>query len=217
MPGSILLNAAEEAVSFADKVISEGADNWPEHFAELHRRHPDVPLGIDALRERREAADSIFYGDLSWIDDHSNPLHEHMLLQTAVDAMASGEGRCDEFAAVAYYHLAKKQRLTGVGYFGLTRLGAPPDDEFGHAFVLVGLDLLPMGSFVLSPMIVPPGWINAVWCDAWAKQCFEIRQGWPDRFLEIVDLVSGNVAAKRDGITVACRYYNDGTNSFTSG
>jgi len=211
------LQYAEMAVKYVKSILIYGADNRDDDIANLKINHPGMKFSIDDVRKRRHAAAPIFYGpDLSWTADHNHPLRERYLLETAVDAMASGQGRCDEQAALAYYYLVKRNQCTGVGVFALHLPAWSPGDEFGHCFVLMGLKSTPDQRQTIFSSHVPSGWMDAVWCDPWANQWFEIKGNWPDRLMDTVRQLSGHEKIGSAGLAATCRYYHDGSNSYTA-
>lgn len=75
-------------------------------------------------------------------------------------------GNCGELSAVAYRYLVKNGGAGRVGY--IEWVGG------NHVFVVLGLNAMAKMTSEYTSEKAPTDWgRNAVWCDPWAKQCFE--------------------------------------------
>ncbi len=206
---------AEAAVKYVQSVVTFGADNKIDDLA--HRIFYDCEPGetIKSIREKRHTGERALHGvdALEWAQDIRSKRNFRYLMHCAVDAMASGQGRCDEQAALALYYLVKKKKYKNIGVFDMSKANAPLGDEFKHRFVLLGLEKTPSQIGIISLSHCPVEWMNAVWCDPWAHQWFEIKDGWPRHLNNIACLLPDREGIKGSGIQIVCRYYYDGEES----
>ncbi len=199
-----LLTLAEDAVAYVKKQLIYGADNKLTDRARRFRtgQHPAL-----SITEHRNLRDQKMKGVTDMAPDPRQNLAS--ILAEAHDAKVDQIGNCSEQVAVAFAYLMNERRQPGIAYFAIKS----NDDSlaFGHAFVLIGLEQEPVGHQYLSDHL-PAGWTNAVWCDPWADQCFEIKGNWPDRLYDILEMLEDCEQATRDVVHLKCDAYFDGRN-----
>jgi len=191
------------AVGFVEEAMPFGAENNEIDMALRKITGCSPPISLRYDRAYRRAAQQGMYAKV--LDPRANV--ESTLWQ-AEHTYSARVGLCDEQAALAAGYLIQEMHQTGVGLFAID--GADKKLKFGHVFVVLGLATEPLRKQYLSFNHYPLGWENAVWCDPWAKDCFQVTAGWPDRVKRIMHMLPNAEEAMASPINLTCEMYFDG-------
>ena len=222
MPHSWNLALAEMAVKFVDSAMVYGSENKRidmEHRCMYAEKFP--PSSLSEARSMRRLFDRLNFGPEGFklnSDVRSATALDH-LMGIGKQAAKDKQGNCSEQACLAAYYLIRIKRQKGVGVFALDpmtdRDKLIKELKFDHVFVVLGLNREPVQKQVLSLSADhhPSGWTNAVWCDPWAHEWFDIKEGWPRRLHDIVRMLPSGEIVWKLGIRMTCEVYYDGAES----
>ncbi len=203
MPYNSNLALAEMAVKFVELQLPYGAEN--KSIDMEHRRMWDRNP-TKSLDQHRAMCKTLVPGVYaSYFDPRSNL--EAVLVEGAFSKFGQ-QGNCGEQAALAFYYLVAEKKQTGVGLFAITV--QDPDVLFDHAIVVLGLKREPSQLQYYHHAFYPAGWENAVWCDPWAQEWFEIKEGWLHRVDNVLRMLPNVEEAKEDALLLRCDAYYDG-------
>ena len=193
-----------------------GADNKPEDKNRLHQKGLRPPYNsVLEFRQERKRVDPN-----ATRMDHDPCRNVAKIFAEAWDARAAGMGRCGEQVTVAFRYLVEEKKANGIALFQLSSNYRP---KFNHSFVILGLDRKPpeFQAIGLAPCPAglahcpaglahcPAGWINAVWCDPWAHEWFQVRDGWKRRVRNIARMLPDHEEAMTAGLVIECIAYHD--------
>lgn len=180
MPLMTRLELAQQAIAYVKSVIKWPATNRPEDVA--HRQAHNMPIvGPAAMRRRLRnyvETHGLWHGSDA-IEDNIDAIRAR-----AEFAIAEGVGWCDELAAIAFAWLIDvRDAPCHVGYYQLYDGKAP-----FHSFVMIGETSRPQFLYFVGEGIAPQAWpMDAVWCDPWRGDCFEIKDDWDQRMRKVVE------------------------------
>lgn len=176
MPFLTNLDRAIGAVNYVDSMLQWPAGNRPEDIAQ-RRAHGLPASDTKPLRAACEA-----------FQESNNLNHGRMAPQDNVDyyralakyALAYKVGMCDELAAIAFAWLIDDLKAPcNVTYYTLYK-----HEKRFHSFLILGEEEVPKApeNHHLIGEGLPPRWpMEAVWCDPWSRDCFEIKDDWHRR------------------------------------
>ncbi len=165
---------AEMAVAYVDSVMKWPSSNKPEDIK--HREMYGMPI-INLKSMRSEFNEfSASHG----LD------HGHGYIQGNVDyflayadfAQKHGVGLCDELTAVAFKWLTNVRAVPcNVSFYSISDTGIA-----FHSFIILGEREPPRMRYFLDEKHSPATWpMDAVWCDPWRRDWFEIKDDWRRR------------------------------------
>lgn len=224
------LEMAKATLRYCAEVLVYGADNRDIDRAQRAISGRNPPVTLTDFRKRCNAIPG--YHETS-----SDPREAvAKILRQGRDVAGVGVGNCGEQANVAFEYLVGQCRHPGVALYTLfsdiekdedparalevKQLEHPASEarrslkapNFGHSFVVLGLDRHPMHIQYLyrASEWLPADWHRAVWCDPWAREAFDVRSDWW-RAKDILEgLKEAEIALEEKAILMVCVAYYDG-------
>lgn len=190
------------AVKYVEEVMYYGSPNKQLDIAhmEMWNRRPPVRLAEYRLRGR--------LSDPGWNDFDLDPRKNfYKLLSRVPDILELRTGNCQEQAILAAIYLITKKLQTGVAYISL--YSDQGFVNFRHSFVLLGMAPEGFETRAFNAANPPAAWLNAVWCDPWAHDWFEVKVSWPVRVTDIMRMLQDAEPAMKGTIMLECLMYYD--------